>query len=70
MLFYDLDGLSTVKKHVKNVQNHQIWVRGSHFMVKNHSMDTRTIFSIFRATEGVITPKIMRIGGVGLYFMD
>ena len=51
MLFYYLDGLSTLKiceKCSKSVHL-VMWIT---LMVKNHSMDTRTIFSIFRAQKG------------------
>ena len=63
MLFYDVDGFSTLKLCEKKIKNHYILGRASHFMVKGHSMDTRNILGI----QGAITLKIMRMGGVGLY---
>ena len=36
---------------MKNARKHEIWVRGSQVMVRNHSMDTRTIWEYFGHTR-------------------
>ena len=36
---------------MKNARKHEIWVRGSEVMVRNHSMDTRAIWEYFGHTR-------------------
>ena len=36
---------------MKNARKHEIWVRGSQVMVRNHSMDTRTIWEYLGHTR-------------------
>ena len=38
---------------MKNARKHEIWVRGSQVMVRNHSMDTRAIWEYFGHTRAI-----------------
>ena len=71
MLFYDLDGLSTLKTCEKCSKSLHLVTWITFYGQKPfYSYGHVYHFQYVQGTEGAITPEIMRIGGVGLYFMD